>query len=347
MKASASSYPAPPTISMAYVAALLDAVGADPEDVQDLLREAGIAPGDLNHPSCRVGEQAFATLYRLLAVRLDDEMLHLFSRPFRPGALKFTCLALLDAKNLMVALHRWSCLLRLMQDDFAVELQTGTSTARLALVAERGPMKAPPLAMDLMLKVVHGVASWLVGRQLPLMRVDFPFVRPVFAGDYAALYPGPVFFNQQAPALHLDTAWLQQPVRRGKQELNEFLLHAPEGWMFAGQGEEPLSLRMRGYLAERLPLPATAEDAAEALHVSTRTLHRRLSDEGTSFQRVKDELRRDMAVQMLTKSQAPITTISARLGFDSTASFHRAFRGWTGDTPGAFRVGAASSPPPR
>jgi len=42
-------------------------------------------------------------------------------------------------------------------------------------------------------------------------------------------------------------------------------------------------------------------------------------------------------VQMLTKSHAPINAISAQLGFDSTASFHRAFRGWTGDTPGAFR----------
>jgi AraC-like DNA-binding protein len=48
-------------------------------------------------------------------------------------------------------------------------------------------------------------------------------------------------------------------------------------------------------------------------------------------------------VQLLTKSQASIHHISEQLGFDSAASFHRAFRGWTGDTPGAFR--SAGAPP--
>jgi AraC-like DNA-binding protein len=104
----------------------------------------------------------------------------------------------------------------------------------------------------------------------------------------------------------------------------------------------PAAQRMRTYLAERLPLPATAESAAEAFADVHAHVHRRLADEGASFQRVNDEFRRDMAVQMLTRSQAPINSISAQLAFDSTASFHRTFRGWTGDTPGAFRGANAS-----
>ncbi|MBC7954439.1 MAG: helix-turn-helix transcriptional regulator, partial [Cytophagales bacterium] len=158
-----------------------------------------------------------------------------------------------------------------------------------------------------------------------------------FAADYQALYPGPVFFNQAQAALHLDAGLLQLPIRRSKTDLNEFLLRAPGDWLFAEQRKARMSQRLRTYLAERLPLPATAESAAEVLCVSARTLHRRLADEGTSFQRVKDEYRRDQALQMLTKGDEPINVISAKLGFDSTASFHRAFRGWTGETPGAFR----------
>jgi AraC-like DNA-binding protein len=329
---------APATLSMAYLAALLHAIGIARADAIELFKQTGLAPALMDEPTARITEHEFSTIYRLLAIQLDDEMLQLFTRAFRPGALKFTCLTLLDAKNLMVALHRWSQVSRLLREDFHIELGSDTTSARIALICAQEPSSpCQPLAMDLMLKVIHGVASWLVGKRLPLRRVDFPFERPAHAADYQVLYPGPVFFNQPVAALHFDAELLHLPIRRGRHELNEFLLRAPEDWIFVSREEERLSQRLRSYLTERLPLPATAETAAEALQVSTRTLHRRLADEGTSFQRVKDEFRRDMAVQMLTKSHAPITSISAQLGFDSTASFHRAFRGWTGDTPGAFR----------
>ncbi len=333
---------APATLSMGYLAALLQASGTSRPDAMELFKQTGLALALMDEPTARITEQEFSTLYRRLAIQLDDEMLQLFSRAFRHGSLKFTCLALLDAKNLMVAIHRWSQVSRLLGAEFHIDLQSDDSTMRVALVPTSPASPCQPMASDMMLKVIHGVASWMVGRRIPLLRVDFPFARPSFAADYEVLYPGPVFFNQALATLHFDAELMQLPIRRTKHDLNEFLLRAPEDWIFVGLHEERLSLRMRSYLAERLPLPATAESAAEALHVSTRTLHRRLADEGTSFQRVKDEFRRDMAVQMLTKSHAPINTISAQLGFDSTASFHRAFRGWTGDTPGAFR--GASTP---
>jgi AraC-like DNA-binding protein len=334
---------APATVSMGYLAALLQASGTSRADAIELFKQTGLALALMDEPTARITEHEFSTLYRRLAIQLDDEMLHLFSRAFRPGALKFTCLSLLDAKNLSVVLHRWSNVSRMLHDDFHIELVSDDTTVRLALIPARGGAPCQPMALDLMLKVIHGVASWMVGQRLPLIRVDFPFTQPPFAADYQVLYPGPVFFNQAQAALQLDAELLQLPVRRSKHDLNEFLLRAPEDWVFVGLHEERLGQRMRAYLAERLPLPATAESAAEALQVSTRTLHRRLADEGTSFQRVKDEFRRDMAVQMLTKSQAPINSISAQLGFDSTASFHRAFRGWTGDTPGAFRGASAGA----
>jgi AraC-like DNA-binding protein len=330
---------APLSVSLAYASALLQAAEVTPAHASQLLRQLGLDPDDAG---ARLSEHQFATLYRSLAIALDDEMLRCFSRPLRPGTLKFTCLALLDARNLMVALHRWSYLSRLMQDDFHLELTQHGDTARIAIVQVPGA-PARPVATDLMLKVIHGVASWLVGQRLPLVRTDFPFPRPGFAADHELLYPGPVFFGQPQAVLTMEAALLQLPVRRSKPELDDFLHRAPEDWFFATPREPRLALRLRDYLAERLPRPATAENAAETLHLSIRTLHRRLADEGTSFQRVKDEFRRDRALQMLTKSQAPINLISEQLGFDSAASFHRAFRGWTGETPGAFR--AAGAPP--
>jgi AraC-like DNA-binding protein len=331
---------APLSVSLAYVEALLAAASVPAEQALALLRHLGV---DTNDHTARLDPQQFATLYRSVATSLDDEMLRCFSRPLRPGTLKFTCLALLDAKNVKVALHRWSHLSRLMQDDLYIEVIERGDTTRIAIAQAPGAPPSQRFALDLMLKGIHGVSSWLAGQRLALARADFPFARPAYDTDHALLYPGPVFYGQPQAALEMEASLLQLPVRRSKPELDVFLRHAPEGWMFATPCDPGMAARLRDYLGQRLPLPATAEHAAETLRVSARTLHRRLAGEGTSFQRVKDEFRRDRALQLLTRSQTSIHRISEQLGFDSTASFHRAFRGWTGETPGAFR--AAGAPP--
>lgn len=74
--------------------------------------------------------------------------------------------------------------------------------------------------------------------------------------------------------------------------------------------------------------------------MSDRTLGRKLEAENTSFQQVKDDVRRDFAIGRLTTSDAPVAEITFEPGFGDTSSFHRAFRKWTGMTPGAYRAGA-------
>jgi AraC-like DNA-binding protein len=85
----------------------------------------------------------------------------------------------------------------------------------------------------------------------------------------------------------------------------------------------------------RLDLAATAA----ALHMSTSTLQRRLASEGSSFQSLKDELRRDTAIVRLHTSTVPLATLADELGFADSAAFQRAFKGWTGSAPGAYRRG--------
>jgi AraC-like DNA-binding protein len=81
----------------------------------------------------------------------------------------------------------------------------------------------------------------------------------------------------------------------------------------------------------------TAERIAVQLHMSVRTLHRQLKEEGASLQDLKDEARREHAVDLLQKSTRPIKQIAAAVGFASEKSFARAFRDWTGTTPQEFR----------
>ncbi|MNZ95940.1 HTH-type transcriptional regulator VirS [compost metagenome] len=79
------------------------------------------------------------------------------------------------------------------------------------------------------------------------------------------------------------------------------------------------------------------EEIAEEMHMTSRTLRRKLSDEGTSFQELKDGVRCDAAIHYLSQPAIPISQISRQLGFSEPAAFTRAFKQWTGISPGLYR----------
>ena len=93
--------------------------------------------------------------------------------------------------------------------------------------------------------------------------------------------------------------------------------------------------KLRGVGGADWPL---LDDMAEAFHVAPTTLRRRLESEGTSYQGIKDQLRRDAAIHHLCHSTLGIAEIAYRLGFREPSAFHRAFKKWTGAQPGEYRT---------
>ena len=82
------------------------------------------------------------------------------------------------------------------------------------------------------------------------------------------------------------------------------------------------------------------EDVASELGVSVRTLRRRLTDKGTSYRRIVDDLRREVAIKYLRDTDMTVEDVAFALGFNDAANFRRAFRRWTSATPQQFRKAA-------
>ena len=98
----------------------------------------------------------------------------------------------------------------------------------------------------------------------------------------------------------------------------------------------PVAQRTRWLLEGNGAGPAlTASEAARALGMSERSLARALSDEGTGFRELRDEVRQERAITMLRAGER-IDRIARHLGFSDPSAFHRAFRRWTGRSPGSF-----------
>ncbi len=310
---------------------------------ETVLREAahaaGLSPAWAVAP---VGAREFSALYRELALRMDDEMPGMFSRPVRGGTLKFLCRLMLDAPSLQVALHRAVRFARLVLDDFTLELLRDGGCVQLALLP-RGRDDAGgrrhALGQQLLLKLLHGLLCWLTGRQVPMHGVHFAFPRGAFVCGYLYAHCAAPQFDRPASAFGFEAALLALPVRRSRRDLDAFLAQAPHTWLFALPLDTPLRERIRQHLAGRLQTGAGVDEVARALHLSVRTLCRRLDSEGTSFQAIKDELRCELAIEHLTRSRAPVAAIAAELGYGDPNSFYRAFRSWSGVTPGAYRRG--------
>lgn len=304
------------------------------------LASAAIPQSLLDQPDARMTREQYVALYRVVAARLDDEMLGLWSRPIRGGTLKYLMLSLLDAPTVLVAFNRFVRFWNLLLDDYRLQISTKNNLVRLALVERMSCTQVTPLGHELMMKLVHGIASWLLGREIILHRVEFSFARPRHVDDYAFLFPGAVHFNTRVTSIYFLYQDCAEQFKREKHELWAFLKHAPGDWTFSAFHHGSIVAKTREYLEQNIARAVTIRDLADALHTSVRTLNRRFAEEGTHFQLVKDGLRRDIAVHRLTNSNTSVAVLAFDLGFSDATGFCRAFKHWTGSSPSDYRKGS-------
>lgn len=330
------------TVSSHFIREMLAFVRANrtQSEIETVLSNAGIPASLIDQPDTRITRLQYVSLYKSVAALLDDEMLGLWSRPIRGGTLKYLMLSLLDTPTIMVAMNRFMRFWNLLLDDYRLQTARKDGWVWLGLVERKPGTIANPCGHGLMMKLLHGVTSWLLGREITVLKVQFSFERPAYADDYFFLFPGGVTFGAQMTGIYLSEADCTSAFKREKHQLWGFLKRAPEDWTFSAINRTSLTAKTRAFLEPRIDTPVTIDDLAKALHTSTRNITRKFAEEGTGFQAVKDSLRRDIAVHRLTHSNVAISALALDLGFSNSAVFSRAFKHWTGNSPTTYRRGA-------
>ncbi|HUI58905.1 MAG TPA: AraC family transcriptional regulator [Steroidobacteraceae bacterium] len=307
------------------------------EDPGNALRSAGISSSDLQRPDGRVTASQMEIFAHLAMRQLDDEALGWFSRKLPWGSYGMLCRASLSGANLGVALKRWCRHHRLLTDDIVLELASAGPETRLTISENRRLGEMRELCLFTSLRYVYGFACWLVETNIPLVRVEFPFQAPRHTAVYASLFPGPTYFGAPRAAMVFETECLTLPLRRDEHELRNMLSRALAITVRPYRSERLLVPRLRKALRARGAELRTGELLAAALNVSLRTLHRQLQNEGTSLQELKNEIRRDLAIERLQRTSRSLKQIAREIGFQSEKSFIRAFRQWTDCSPMSFR----------
>lgn len=323
------------TVAPAFVRGMLAAIA--PAEHAALLAACDIDAAVLGDAPPRVPIDAYARLYNHVALTRGDEAFGLFARPMPPGSFELLCRAVLAAPTLAEALDRIGRFLAVLLPDVHVTVARRGDRAELS-IRELTPLgRGRTFALEWLLRLVHGLACWLVGRGVALDRVDFPYPEPAHAADYALIYTEDSRFDAPVLCAHFAANLLELPVRRDETALGAFLVGAPGRLTMLYRRDRELVLRVRDLLRRALPVMPRLGDVAQAMNLSPRTLHRRLEDEGASFQSIKDALRRDIAIARLTKTDRPVADIAHELGFADPSAFYRAFVGWTGLSPQQYR----------
>lgn len=154
---------------------------------------------------------------------------------------------------------------------------------------------------------------------------------------YGRLFGAPVRFNEEVAALVFPATWLPHRIADAKPMLHELLANRIEQLEAVSQMDLRDELRriLRFRLLRR---NCSATKIADLFSIHRRTLNRRLSAEGTGFRVIVDEMRFEIARQILADTAMPLSQVSAVLAFSEASAFTRAFRRWSGVTPTAWRA---------
>lgn len=173
-----------------------------------------------------------------------------------------------------------------------------------------------------------------------LKEVRIEFAAPDYHTIYATAFPCPVYFAADENAVLLARHAARHPLHTHNPELHDDLLTLCEQRLRQLENESQLRSRVQKVMGPMLRgQTPSLEAVADGLGMASWTLRRKLRDEGTSFQTLLDESRRDLALAYMKDVGLSLGEIAYILGFSTPGAFQRAFKRWTGVTPGEYRRG--------
>lgn len=333
----ATMAPSRGSVAAGFVSGMLAGAIHAGRDARQLLQAVGIESACLVDGAVRVPLARYAALYEHINRVLDDEAFGLFSAPMQSGSFEFLCRCVLSAAHLEEALARAVRFLRLVLPDMTLTVCVAGGSALLEIRENKPLPVGRTFAYEWLLRLLHGLACWLVGRSLVLDSVDFPYPRPEHADDYALIYTASSRFEAPCLRARFSAHLLALPVRRDEAALARFLTGGPGRLTMLYRRDREFVTRVRDYLRATLPTLPELPQTAAAMGVSPRTLHRRLEAEGASYRAIRNALRRDLALNRLAKGRQPVAILAHELGFADPSAFYRAVRQWTGLSPSGYR----------
>jgi len=325
------------TVSIYFARAYLERGRQLGLDCNALMAYANLTPALIADDRARLAPYQLARLLHKVMVDGDDEFMGLAAERSRFGIFTLLSERLIHCQTLREALLETRRFYRLVTGSVLFEIDEAVDVTRL-YVQMTAPEQDPDFIMtELLMLIWHRFPSWLIAEVIPLNAVHMAMPVPQHNREYRLLFPCPAVFEQDANCLIMPTYMMERPIQRSSEQLRKYLAKVPLVWFRKLQFVEQLTERVTHILKHCDDLQRiSVEHVAQQLHMTSRTLRRKLTAEGTQFQILKDNVRRERAIFWLSQ-KASIKEAAIKTGYTETASFIRAFKNWTGMSPGQYK----------
>ena len=313
---------------------LIEANGHDPVA---LYREAGIDPDLLNKPGARVPDASVNEIWAKAAEIIDDPCFGLQAHKYwHPSYLHALGYAWLASHTLREALNRFVRYLRVISEKRFLRLEENSDGIAIIFNFDILEIRVPA-EIDMGMTIILHMCRLNYGEDLKPLAVEIVHPEPPCAEEYYDQFKAPVQFSADRDSLLFSLADVDkyliganpQLARLNDQVMIEYLGKLDEKNIFD---------RVTAVIIDLLPSGGVTDKAvAKQLHMSVRSLQRRLQEVGTTFRTLLDAVRKNLAATYVRDPDIELVEVAYLLGFSDQSAFSRAFKRWTGDTPSEAR----------
>jgi len=331
------------TINASLIADTMSAARQRGIDLDRLLKRCDINPTDLETPGQRLPLANTVKLQRLVAQELSDKFGNELSGVLAPGFFRVLILSAVHLPTLYDAMNRVIEFHNILNRHQKLTLSIGQLYAEISLTRSADSSLLNDIAVDMWMGTLHRVANWFCNELILLNQVEFDSPAPAYYQEYRYIFYGaPMKFDCPHCRLTFDKHYLNLPVVQTEATAEAYLRQLPLDLFLPQNIRGKTSQTIRNLLKESFSQQDNVielQDIAKKMAVSTKTIRRHLAKEGTSFNTIKSQVRRDIAMHALGNKDLSIEEIALQTGYSEPSAFIRAFKSWTGFTPAKFRQG--------
>jgi len=311
------------------------------QDVRPVLSAAGLSTQELNNSTARLAVRAQLKVLELAAEELRDDFLgfHL-ARSFDLREVGLVYYVMASSEHLSDALHNCVRYSKINNEGVRLRFSLGRA-ATIALEYVDVDRRSDRHHLEFWLVTLVRICRQLTGGRLAPLRLKVRHFRAHRPAEFEKFFGTDVEFGADADEIVFSAPIASLPVVGRDTHLNKLLRkYAEEALALRPREHATIRSEVERILPQLLPHGrANASEVARQLGMSSRTLSRKLRNEGMSFAEILDELRAALAKRYLNDRELPVSEIAWLLGYREVSSLTHAFRRWTRTSPRQFRLG--------
>lgn len=305
----------------------------------DCLKNTGVTLETLSRSDSRISLKQELAFYRNVLQLTQNPLIGLqIGTTYRLPTYGIWGYALMAAPTLRQAIMLGYRFLGLAFSYFqhSLSVEGGTAAMKMEPLEDYGDCLQ--LITDRELSAVHLILSELLGGALPLKQVRLMHTDVAHALEYQNHYHCEVVFGDPCNQLRFPSELLDAPLPQSDPNTVSLCTQQCEILMAKLSAQSSFVDEVRQIILSRPGYFPDIDYVAEKLKLSSRTLRRRLKEEGSGYQEILNEIRFNLAKEYLQTTSLLLEEISVMLGYSDPGNFTHAFKRWTGCSPREFRA---------